>query len=268
MYFDGSDVGIKYDVDALQVMNDGSLLFSLNHGQNLPGVGKMDDSDIIRFIPTALGPQTAGVFEWWFDGSDVGLTSEGEDIDAFTVSADGRLIISTVGSFRVPEVEGRDEDMLLFSHTSLGEQTAGVWSLYFDGSDVGLERDSEDLWGVTLNRTSGALYLSTAGKFSLPGLTGDGNDIFICQPLALGADTQCTFQPYWDGDLVGFGSQVIDAFAPALEIELPTSIVAAQIEADGAEAVDEIDDTAADDIPDEASNEEGDVTIFIPLIER
>jgi hypothetical protein len=82
MFFDGSDVGISVDVDAFLPDSDGTLLLSLGSDTSLTGFGAVDDADILRFTPTQLGPTTAGSFAMVLDGSDVGLDTLGEDIDA------------------------------------------------------------------------------------------------------------------------------------------------------------------------------------------
>ena len=78
--------------------------------QSLAGLGTVDDSDILRFTPSALGDNTAGSFALHFDGSDVGLTTNGEDIGAVEETADGNLLISTTGR---PDI-----DSSLFEATS------------------------------------------------------------------------------------------------------------------------------------------------------
>ncbi len=177
------------------------------------GLGWVDDSDINRFVPTSLGENTVGRFEWYFDGSDVGLTRSGEDIDTLSVSYDGKLLVSTVGSFRVPGISGRDEDLIFFTPTSLGRKTSGTWARYFDDSDAGLQRSSEDVRGGQIDEVSGDIYLTTEGNFAVPGLSGDGADIFVCTPDSLGANTSCTFSLYWDGSAHGLAGEQVDAFA-------------------------------------------------------
>ncbi|MEZ4642708.1 MAG: hypothetical protein R3E31_08230 [Chloroflexota bacterium] len=173
--------------------------------------GSVDDSDIVQFSPTSLGDNTAGTFSFFFDGSDVGLTTTSEDIDAMSVSTDGKLVISTLGSFSVTGASGGDEDILIFTASSFGSTTSGSWALYFDGSDVGLsDSSSEDIYGVSID-TNGDLYLTTAGTFSVTGVSGDGADIFICVPGSLGSTTSCTFSMYWDGSVNGFGGEIMDA---------------------------------------------------------
>ena len=214
-YFDGSDVDIaKTDIDAFALLSDGSLLISFNVAASIPDVGAIDDSDIVRFVPTQIGSSTAGSFELYFDGSDVGLSSNGEDIDSLSVLDDGRLVIGTLGSFSVSGASGRDEDLILFVPTQLGSTTAGAWSLYFDGSDVGLSSSSyEDIWGVSVDPASGNIFLSTRGSFAVSGATGGSADIFVCAPQQLGKSTQCAFSQAWQGAGNGFGNENIDGLA-------------------------------------------------------
>ena len=165
-YFDGSDVGLSgdraRDVNAFHVLNDGTILLSFIGDTTIPDVGSVDDSDIVRFIPTSLGTSTSGRFELYFDGSDVGLTTNGEDIDALHLLSDGRLVISTIVNSDVTGTTWRDEDLLVFTPTSLGATTSGSWALYFDGSDVGLNQSNdEDIFGVWI-AGSGEIYLTTS----------------------------------------------------------------------------------------------------------
>ena len=205
LYFDGSDVGITGDVDAFALMSDGSILLSLDAPTTLSSVGSVDDSDIVRFTPTSLGSNTAGNFSSYFVGADTGLTSNGEDIDAIDFAPDGRLIVSTTGSYSVSGVSGQDEDLIAL------DPSGASWSLYFDGSDVGLsESSSEEINGVWLDPISNQVYLTTLGAFSVAGLSGDGSDIFICAPNSLGTSTSCTFNSYWSGSLNGFAGEVVD----------------------------------------------------------
>jgi uncharacterized protein YjiK len=217
LYFDGSDVGLtgsgSLDVDAFFVMPDGSILISILGDTTIPNFGSVDDSDIVHFIPSSLGINTAGTFEWYFDGSDVDLTTNGEDVDGFTLLANGNLIISTAGSYAVTGVTGADEDLLQFTPASLGVNTTGTWSLYFDGSDVGLNNaSSEDVRGAWIDEVNGDVYLSTQGLFSVVGLSGNGADIFICSPLSLGDNTNCNFSSYIVGSAIGFGGEIADGF--------------------------------------------------------
>ncbi|MEZ4518207.1 MAG: hypothetical protein R3C44_15760 [Chloroflexota bacterium] len=103
-YFDGSAVGLTTaDVNAFYLEEEGTILMTLDKPlRNLPGLDGVlvDDSDVLRFTPTALGKDTDGSFELYFDGSDVEPTTANEDIDAISLAGNGDLLISTVGTVR------------------------------------------------------------------------------------------------------------------------------------------------------------------------
>ena len=216
-FIDGSDIGLSgagaRDVDAFALLDDGSVLLSISGGSTLPDVGAIDDSDIVRFVPTSTGATTAGSFEMYFDGSDVGLTTNGEDVDAISILPDGDLLISTTGSPSVPGASGSDEDLLRFSPTSLGANTAGTWSMYFDGSDVALNNSSgEDVLGAWAD-SNGDLYLTTRGTFAVSGASGDASDVFTCAGHSPGTNTSCASSSlFFDGSANGFGSERMDGF--------------------------------------------------------
>ena len=179
----------------------------------LSGFGAADDSDILRFTPTSTGSTTAGTWSWYFDGSDVGLSTSDEDVDAFALLPDDRLLISTLGNVSVTSASGADEELLAFTPTVLGATTSGTWAMYFDGSDVGLASTSnEDVNGVWVD-AAGRIYLTTLGNFSVTGVSGDGSDIFVCTPGSLGSTTTCAWTMYWDGSVNGFSSEDTDSLS-------------------------------------------------------
>lgn len=217
MFFDGSDVGMggagALDVDAFHILGDGSILLSIVSASTLPDVGSVDDSDILRFVPTSTGTNTAGTFEWYFDGSDVGLSANAEDIDAIYIMANGDIVVSTSGNFSVSGASGADEDLAVFSPSSLGANTSGSWSTYFDGSDVALTDSSEDLHGAWIDEAGNDLYLTARGNFAVTGVSGDAADIFTCNNLTSGTTTSCTsFSLFWDGSANGYSGEVLDGF--------------------------------------------------------
>jgi VCBS repeat-containing protein len=225
MYFDGSDVGLGgTDIDAFHKMTDGSLLLSTRGAVTLPvsadcGANPrpsavstfIDDSDIVRFVPTSLGDATAGCYEWYFDGSDVGLTTDAEDVDAIAFDANGNLVVSTDGNPAVPGLSGlADEDLIVFTG-ALGRATRGAWAMYFDGSDVALSQSSGEDINDADRGTNGVIYLTTVGAFTVPGATGDGSDILACGSPTTGPNTSCTYSIFWDGSNNGLTGQDVDA---------------------------------------------------------
>lgn len=289
LLFDGSKVGLgDVDLEAFTLGPDTSLLMSFDKSIKIPALGTVQRNDIVRFIPSALGDQTAGAFEWYLDGSDVGLNDSDEAIDAIALDATGNLVISTAGDFKVDNLKGKDEDLWLFTDTALGATTAGTWSLYFDGSAVGLDKSSEDIDALWINQITGELYLSTKGDFNVgspSNVSGKENDIFICSPLALGANTACTFTGFIQGKPLGFRENIDGFFL--LDLTTSTAVTSATAhQSNGSqtevapfaldtEVIEEIDPESALDEYDAISEDEVNTDentlperSYLPLIQR
>jgi subtilisin family serine protease len=210
LYFDGSDVGLSgFAIDAFDVLGDGTLIFSFTAAGTIGSVSS-DDSDLLRFTPTSLGGTTAGTWSMYFDGSDVGLSTNGEDVDAASVLSDGRILISTTDAPTVSGLSGlADEDLIAFTPTSLGSTTAGTWAYYFDGSDVGLATSSNEDVDAAAVRSSGSILLSTIGSFSVASVSGADEDIFEFTPTSLGSSTSGSFSMYLDLSTLGISTDVV-----------------------------------------------------------
>jgi uncharacterized protein YjiK len=214
LFFDGSDVGVGgSDLFAFGMLDADSLLMSFGSAVTVNGIAATPQ-DILRFDATSLGTSTAGMFSMYFDGIDVGFDTNAENIDALSLLGDGRILISTTGNPSVSGVSGADEDMLAFAPTSLGDATAGGWSLYFDGSDVGLADSSNEDVDAADVLSNGDIYLSTLGDFAVNGVSGSDEDVFICSPISTGDTTACNYSSglYFDGSTWGFSSNDVDAF--------------------------------------------------------
>ncbi|MDG2113544.1 MAG: PKD domain-containing protein, partial [Actinomycetota bacterium] len=212
MFFDGSDVGLPgnggRNLDAVTLLDDGSMLLSTGRDGTLDGVGDFAGTDVLRFVPSSLGATTAGSFELYFDGSDVGLSERDENIDAVHLLANGDLIISTEVSVSVPGISnGTSSDLLRFTPTSLGAVTAGTWSLHLDASDVGLADQPEGIAAVTSD-FSGSPLIATVGPYALPELSGSADDVLACGAAVTGTNNSCSFSLFWDGSAEGFAGGV------------------------------------------------------------
>jgi hypothetical protein len=208
LLLDGSDVGLDSSseaIDAFARLADGRLLVSTTGSFSVPGLSG-NDEDVIALTPAVLGATSTGTWAMYFDGGNFGLTTSGEDVDAFELLADGRLLISTSGLVSVTGASGEDEDVLAFTP---GPNT---WATYFDGTDVGLANSSEDVDGVALDG-SGKIYLSATGNFSVTGRSGADEDVFVFIPTMLGPNTAGTFSPtlFFDGSAFGLAGN--DLFA-------------------------------------------------------
>jgi hypothetical protein len=194
LLFEGSTVGIPTaELDAVHV-EGGYFLISFQDPQWLPPLGLIDDSDIVKYDPATQQ------FEWVFDGSDYGLTQNGEDIDAIGFTPDGRLIISVSGKLNATRTSGGklkalDEDLVVF------DAETETWELYFDGSDVGLDTTGkEDVWGTWIDPSNGDIYLTTKNAYVVAGLRGNQGDILRFVPTSLGEQTSGTFELAWEAD--------------------------------------------------------------------
>jgi len=119
-YFDGKAAGVPSNVriDAISRNSSGNLLLSFDISVTLPGVGAVDDEDVVVY--------SGGTFAMAFNGSAAGVASA-TDLDALQ-AVPGALLVSFDTSGSVGGVTFDDEDVLRF------DTGASTWSMYFDGS--------------------------------------------------------------------------------------------------------------------------------------
>jgi bacillopeptidase F len=149
LFFRGLGAGLDTTserIDAIELLSDGRIVISTIGNPSVPGFTRgLADEDLIAFTPTSLGETTSGTWELYFDGSDVGLSTTDEDVDAAAVGGDGRIYLSTLGNFAVSGLSGEDEDVFVCTPTALGATTAcSGFSLFFDGTTKGLTGDDVD----------------------------------------------------------------------------------------------------------------------------
>ncbi|EIC29886.1 hypothetical protein Metal_2132 [Methylomicrobium album BG8] len=145
LFFDGSDVGVKTNIDALALNNDGHLIFS-THAKNrlLDENGQpflAHKQDLIEFTGST-GEDTAGSFKLFFDGQQADLAQNTEDIDGVDVYGP-YLYLVTQGKFKVGPAAGNGRDMLrcdLPPVLSLPILSCGNPLVVFKGTDVGLNK--------------------------------------------------------------------------------------------------------------------------------
>ena len=175
--YDGSTIKTTKNVGAFALVGD-DILLGFSAAQVVPGLGttKVAPQDLVRFTPTSTGyNNTAGTFIWLFDGSDVGLSTNGEIIDALWIDAQGRLYISTAGAGEVPansanptgaKIKFQDEDVLRFTPDSTGATTAGAWELYWDPTLM-TGVSAEDINGYWEDPATGDRYVTILGAFNV-----------------------------------------------------------------------------------------------------
>ncbi|MBW7881053.1 MAG: pectin esterase [Caldilineaceae bacterium] len=230
MAFDASDVGVpnNNNLDAFHIVNGTTILMSFLNpvpAGTLPGLASaVDDSDIVMFSATSLGDTTAGAFSLFAAGAPLGLTTNGEDINALDVLPDGRLIISTLGNAVVfsdsnnsgsPQIAAEPMDLLALTPDTPGNYASGTWAIYFDGSDIEFDKKDENIDAVDV-AANGDIYLSTSGDIKTSTLKTKDEDIVVCASPTTGANTACSsLTLYYNGKAAGVGNTDVDA------IELP-----------------------------------------------
>lgn len=201
---DASEVGLAAgaDVDGLLVVDADTayLSFAGNAGTNVPGVGSVQDEDVVLY--------DAGVWSLVFDGSDVGLgETNAEDVDAFEVLGDGSIVVSTFGTPDLPDLAGEARQDLFRCQGGLGADTTCTWSFYLDASDVGLTQGGENVDGAAVG-TDG-IYLSVTESFSVAGLSGADEDVFLCSGPVTGEASSCrVFALFFDGSANGIADDL------------------------------------------------------------
>ena len=126
-----------------------------------------------------------------FDGSDLGLN--GFDVNAFDILDDDNdatldPILMSFKNQRFLSGLGTvdDSDIVRFTPSSLGTNTAGTFTLELDGSTVGLTTNSEEIDAIT-RTTDGRIVVSTNGNYRVPkspfgNLSGRDEDLIVLNP--------------------------------------------------------------------------------------
>jgi len=144
MYFDGSDVGLAdssaEDVDAFEILSDGSVIVSTFDNPNVPGITGEADEDLLRCVGT-FGATTTCTWSYYFEGSDIALgTNDSEDVDGVAVSG-ANIYMSTLGAFTTsaPTLSGGGEDVFICNSATTGAASAcASYTMFFDGSVNGI----------------------------------------------------------------------------------------------------------------------------------
>jgi len=171
------------------------LYFSTAGDFAVPGVaGPYDDADIYAW--------NGVVFSRIFDASAASLPT-GADVDALVVEDSDTFYISfnTDAGTSVPTLGTvQDEDIVKYD--------TGTWTLYFDGSDVGLgDSNAEDVDAFEI-LPGGAVIVSTTGNPTIPGVTTPtpaDEDLFQCAG-SFGPTTTCNWSYYFEGSDVSLNT--------------------------------------------------------------
>jgi hypothetical protein len=139
-----------------------AIYFSTVGTDAIPGVlGPYDDADIYTWNGTTFGRL--------FDASVAGLLT-GANVDGLVISDANHFYVSFSADTSLPGLGiVQDEDVAFYN--------SGVWSVYFDGTALGLIAAGHDLDAISI--VNGILYFSTSGSSAIPGVTGPYDDADI-----------------------------------------------------------------------------------------
>lgn len=213
MHFQAADVGLRGNLTAFDIDSWGRIYLSVSANQNLAGAGRVTPQDVLVFDALSTGPDTTGIFQLWMDGSDMGLTTAGESIDALADEYYQSLYISTKGGAKIPSdyaplvFQKNDVAQLYLGMT--GPDTTGSSILYADGLALGL--GAANIVGLDTGRSE-ELYLLLDRPVTLAGIPFMPGDIAHCWLNY--EHTACDVaQKAFDAAAVGLGTRKIDAIS-------------------------------------------------------
>jgi len=157
------------------------------------------DEDIVEFNGTN--------WSLFFDGSDVGLSAV--DVFAFYSLDADTILLSFNTTVTVGGITFAPTDIARFDATSLGTTTAGIFSMYFNGVDVGLDASPDYIDAVDI-LPDGKLLISTRGNPSVPGPTGLADEDILQFTGTFGDVTSGTWELYFDGSDVGLADNSME----------------------------------------------------------
>lgn len=163
-------------------------------------------------VDTTASFPSPGNYTLRLTASDTQLTASDDiTINVLPPPAFSTIYVSTLDAGTAGGVAFEDEDIIAYNTNT------GTWSLFFDGSDVGLNASSAyDIDAFYIRPTDGSIFLSFTGdNLTMGNLTGvNDEDIVRFIPTSLGSTTAGTFEMYFDGSDVDLtvSAEDIDAF--------------------------------------------------------
>lgn len=175
-FFDGTTAGLtSHDVNGVHVNAADDIYLSFYQNKiSTPGIGNVFGHDMAHYDGSS--------FSLVFDGSDVGLTTVSEKLDALHVAADpppgcdAYYLFSFFGDGRVPGVKFSGEDVLGFCATSVGEDTDGLWEMVLDGSAQGMPNNST--FSLSASSDLSVLYITTLDVFAVDSAFGGHSMVY------------------------------------------------------------------------------------------
>lgn len=190
------------NIDALSLISDNHFYMSFTSATVLPGIGQVQDRDIVEF--------SNGVWSIAESGSDIGLTSSAHDIDALSIFND-EIYLSILGNTRLNGLGTVDDaDILKFNGVNL--------ELFWDASDYSIPANA-DVDGISVVGEDNVYLSFNSNKTVLPVL-GVVNDEDIVE------FREGNWSLYFDGSVAALSSNRhdIDAFSLGAVASLSSAI--------------------------------------------
>ena len=132
------------------------------------------DAHIQRLQPGTLGDTTAGTISVLVDGNDlsadlsllsiVGLDLVEQDtVIGGTLLRPGQILLTLPGADDIGGVSAEEHDIVLLDVTTTGVNSVATATLFFDGSDVGLNTWQEDIRALSLSANHAPVITSEGG---------------------------------------------------------------------------------------------------------
>jgi hypothetical protein len=189
---DGRPNGSTWDIGADERPGGASkcLYFSTEGNVSVPGVtgaapppGGFDDADIYKWNSAA--------FARVFDARDSGVVANGADVDALVAVDDDTFYMSFLGDGTSinppgppPAFSVQNEDIVKYD--------AGTWTIFFDGSDVGLGAD-ENIDAFEILGAGNVLISVGADNQAVAGIADyDNEDLIRCTGTFVPGTTDAT----------------------------------------------------------------------------
>jgi hypothetical protein len=205
--FDGSDAGLQgaADIDAYAFENPansfiGKNYMSFDRPVTVPGLGKVDDSDVVLYTTNLLGSSWTMIL----DGSEIGLTTDGEDIDGIALhySGNGSLLLSTSGNYDLVGTSntpyaGNDEDVLVWN------KAQNAISHFLSGNGFfGIPAAAElhNLDSIWVNGGEEYVFLGMQNAATVGGVAAANSDVVAWRYFNNGH----TWELLWDASANGF----------------------------------------------------------------
>ncbi len=151
-----------------------------------------------------LYDEMSGRWDLLFDASDLELPVS---IAAHAILENDLMLLVFDEGYSPPSAEAiAAQDVAFFTAFSLGETTegrVGIGDYGLDGSDVGLDEQSEAIDAVAVDGEQ-RLIVSTIGPCAVPGVPSCGKeDLILFNPSQLGEESSGTWEMFFDGSDVG-----------------------------------------------------------------